>query len=104
MKKSITGIGVLLLSCMSFNMAFGGKASVELGEKLFNDPSLGGSKNTRSCATCHPNGEGMEKAADRDDLVKMINRCIVGALAGEKLDGRSAEMLSLKMYIISQKK
>ena len=104
MKKLSMLFGLLLFTCLSVSLAFGGKASIELGEKLFNDPSLGGSKNTRSCATCHPNGEGMEKAGDRDDLSSMINRCIVGALGGEKIDGRSLEMLSLKMYIISLKK
>lgn len=104
MKKSIIGMGILLLSCLSFSLAFGSESSVALGEKLFNDPALAGSTNPRSCASCHPDGKGMMKAAEREDLVKMINKCIAGALGTKKIDEGSAEMLSLKMYIMSFKK
>jgi len=83
------------------NAAFAGESSVELGKKLFNDPALGGSTNARSCASCHPAGEGLEGSGNKENLSAMINRCIQGPLKGSKIDGRSVEMRSLKMYIQS---
>jgi cytochrome c peroxidase len=81
--------------------ALAGKSSVELGKQLFNDPSLGSSTNDKSCNSCHPGGEGLEKAASLKDLSKTINLCVTGPMAGKKLDGRGVEMRSLKMYIES---
>ncbi|MEN8135255.1 MAG: cytochrome c peroxidase [Thermodesulfobacteriota bacterium] len=81
--------------------AMAGKSSVELGKKLFNDPTLGGSTNDKSCNSCHADGEGLEKAGDNKKLVKVINQCITGPLKGKKIDGRTADMRSLKMYIKS---
>jgi hypothetical protein len=88
--------GALLLSG---GQAMAGKTSVELGEKLFNDPALGGSPNDKNCNSCHAGGEGLAKAADHKNLVKVINQCIAGPMEGAKIDGRSAEMRSLKMAI-----
>lgn len=79
----------------------GANSSVEDGKKLFNDPTLGASQNDKSCASCHPDGEGLEKAGSNPKLTQMINRCIVGALKGEKIDGRTSEMRALKLYIES---
>ncbi|MBU0479877.1 MAG: cytochrome-c peroxidase [Proteobacteria bacterium] len=81
--------------------ATAGESSVEKGSKLFNDPALGGSTNPKSCNSCHPGGEGLEKAGAKANLTEMINRCVVGPLKGSKIDGRSVEMRSLKMYIES---
>jgi cytochrome c553 len=104
MKKMLLSVALIFAFSISANVALGGESSSALGEKLFNDSTLGGSTNPKSCASCHPKGEGMAKAADRSDLTEMINRCIVGPLKGEKIDGRSVEMRSLKMYIQSLKK
>ncbi|MBU0673499.1 MAG: cytochrome-c peroxidase [Proteobacteria bacterium] len=82
-------------------MVIAGESSVELGKKLFNDPTLGGSTNPKSCNTCHPDGKDLEKAASKSSLSSTINNCIKSALNGEKVDGRSVEMRSLKMYIES---
>ena len=100
-KRTLTITTIIAVSLFAGGSAWAEKSSVEMGQKLFNDTSLGGSTNDKSCASCHPGGEGMEKAGTRDDLTKMINRCITGPLAGEKLDGRKVEMRSLKMYIQS---
>jgi len=81
--------------------ALAGKSSLELGEKLFKDPTLGGSTNDKSCDSCHAGGKKLEKAAGEKNLTGVINRCITGPLGGHKIDGRSAEMRSLKMYIES---
>jgi cytochrome c peroxidase len=83
--------------------AMAGKTSVELGKKLFNDPTLGGSTNDKSCNSCHADGKGLEKAGDNKKLVKVINQCITGPLKGKKIDGRTADMRSLKLYIKSLK-
>ena len=100
MKKSnlfvVILAGTLLLTG---GQAMADKSSVELGKKLFNDPTLGGSTNAKSCNSCHAGGEGLENAAENKKLVKVINQCITGPLKGKKIDGRTAEMRSLKMYI-----
>ena len=74
---------------------------MELGKKRLTDPTLGGSANDKSCNSCHADGKGLEKASDNKKLVKVINQCITGPLKGKKIDGRTAEMRSLKMYIKS---
>lgn len=73
--------------------------SAELGKQLFNDSSLGSSKNAASCGSCHRNGEGMEEAGYNPELTEMINRCIKGPLQGEALPEDSVEMKSLVDYI-----
>ena len=74
------------------------------GEKLFNDPQLAGSVNTSSCATCHPDGKGLEKAFENPKLVSVINACITGPLEGRALEESSVEMQSLKLYVESLKR
>ena len=101
MKKCYMAIILTVSALLLAGPALAGKSSIEYGKELFNDPHLGGSTNEDSCNTCHPNGEGLEKAGRNQHLAKVINRCITGPLKGEKIDGRSAEMRSLKMYIES---
>lgn len=81
--------------------AVAGKSSVEYGKELFNNPALAGSANDKSCNSCHADGSGLEKAEAKKNLSRTINRCITGPLGGKKIDGRSVEMRSLKMYIES---
>lgn len=71
------------------------------GEKLFNDPQLSGSSNASGCATCHPDGKGLEDAADNPRLVAVINACITGPLGGAPLAKNSVEMQLLKLYVKS---
>ena len=101
MKKA--GITTLTLGALIFlaAIATAGKSSVEYGKQLFNDPTLGGSPNDKSCNSCHANGQGLEKSGTRKNLSQTINQCVTGPLGGKKLDGRSVEMRSLKMYIES---
>lgn len=89
-----------VLGLASFPAA-GEDASKELGEKLFNDPALGGSKNTESCGACHPGGEGLEGAGRLANLTEAINLCIERPLKGEKIGVDSVEMKSLVLYIKS---
>lgn len=89
------------ISLLFTGVAMAKKSSAEFGETLFNDQSLAGSTNDSSCNSCHEKGKGLEKAAENPDLNKAINRCVIDPLGGEKIDGRSAQMRSLKMYILS---
>ncbi len=84
--------------------AAGGKSSAELGEKLFNDPAFAGSTNEYSCKSCHQGGKKLGKIGGRKNLARIINRCITGPMSGKKIDGRSVEMRSLKLYLQSLSK
>jgi hypothetical protein len=75
------------------------KQSVDLGRTIFSDPALGTSGKT--CSSCHPGGKGLENAAARKDLMRMINVCITGPLKGKELQEDSIEMRSLILYINS---
>jgi len=78
-----------------------GKTSLEYGKSLFSNPELGGSTNDKSCNSCHADGEKLAAAAANPKLAELINKCITGPMLGEKIDGRSAEMRSLKLYLQS---
>lgn len=75
------------------------RGSVELGKKLFNDPSLG--TTGKSCNTCHTDGKNLSKAGAMKDLAGVINSCITQNLKGKALDVNSVEMKSMIMYIKS---
>ena len=62
---------------------------------------LGGSANESSCSSCHAGGKGLENVAAVKKLSRAINKCIVEKMEGEKIDGRTVAMRSLKMYIKS---
>jgi cytochrome c553 len=73
------------------------------GKVLFNDPKFGGGTVGMSCNSCHPDGKGVEKAADRKDLEKQVNACIKNALKGKGIDLKSADMADIIVYIKSLK-
>ena len=73
------------------------------GKKLFDDPKFAGGTAGRSCSSCHPDGKGAAKAADKADLRKTINSCIVNALHGKAIDPRSSEMDDMVAYLKSVK-
>jgi len=101
MKKGRIALMLTVSTLLLAGSALGGESSIEYGKKLFNDPHLGGSTNAESCNSCHPNGNGLEKAGSNPNLSDVINQCVTGPLKGEKIDGRTVEMRSLKMYIES---
>jgi len=104
MKKTCWTIGLFAIISFFAGSAMGTDASIDLGKKLFNDPTLGGSSNDKSCGSCHRSGEGLEKAGAQTNLPKMINFCIERPLKGKKLEDGSVELESLKMYIKSVSK
>ncbi|MBZ4219679.1 MAG: cytochrome C [Chlorobium sp.] len=105
MKKSLfSSLFVMLIASMHTAGAFAADLpSLEKGHQLFNSPSLAGATSTKSCASCHPKGAGLQNAWKNPDLVTQINTCIAGPLKGLKLNVNSVEMQSLIMYIRSLK-
>jgi cytochrome c peroxidase len=77
--------------------------NTEKGKALFSDPKFGGGTAGMSCNSCHQDGKGLEKAADRKDLEKMVNACIKNALKGKGIDPKSAEMADIVAYLKSLK-
>ena len=99
MAKNCLALAAAIILGLIALTAPGEEASVALGKKLFNDPTLGGSTSPASCNGCHPDGKGLEKAAGKDSLVTTINFCIEQPLQGKPLDKKSVELESLRMYI-----
>ena len=75
------------------------QASVERGQELFNSTKLGAKP--ISCASCHPNGSKLQRAASYGDkrLIKIVNQCIRTMLAGKALPTESDDMASLVSYL-----
>jgi cytochrome c peroxidase len=105
---------IALMSFMAvaliFTVAFGA-TSAERGKALFNDPKAFGATGITSCASCHPEGKGLEtsgKWLKRTfvnpggtwlKLQDAINVCIIMANKGKAIDPRSQEMKDLVSYI-----
>lgn len=101
---------ILSIVILSVGLAFAG-GSVENGKKLYNDITLGGSTNAKSCNTCHPGGKGLEKAGTKkytslmgmkvNALEDVVNICIERPLGGKKLAHDSQKMKDIVSYIKS---
>ena len=101
MKKQIWLAAVTAIFLAAGLVSAAGKSSAETGKEMFNDPRFGGSPNDSSCNSCHAGGKGLENAGENTNFTKLVNNCLVGKMEGEKMDGRTASMRSLKMYIKS---
>jgi cytochrome c peroxidase len=100
------GLTIALCVMVSFGLMVAlavAAGDAEKGKALFNDPKLGGGTAGMSCNSCHQEGKGVEKAADRKDLEKMVNACIKNALNGKGIDPKSAEMEDIVAYLKSLK-
>jgi cytochrome c len=100
------GLKITMLSMISVSLIFSlaiAAGDMEKGKALFNDPKFGGGTAGVSCNSCHPDGKGLEKAADKKDLEKFVNACIKNALKGKGIDTKSAEMADIVAYIKSLK-
>lgn len=97
MNKLIVVIGILLLTGYH---AFANEApSLSLGKTLFESVELG--SKGQGCATCHPQGKGLDKVADFNDteLKDIINACLRDALGAEMISPDSQEMNALLAYV-----
>ncbi len=94
---------LILLACSATSPATE-VPTAQLGKKLFHADNLG--TNNKSCATCHPDGQGLEEIDAYDDgmLKEMVNFCIRDALKGEMMDLESTEIESFLLYLRSLKK
>jgi cytochrome c553 len=100
------GLKIAMLSMVSLGLIFSlaiAAGDAEKGKALFNDPKFGGGTAGVSCNSCHPDGKGLEKAADRKDLEKFVNACIKNALKGKGIDPKSADMADIVAYLKSLK-
>jgi mono/diheme cytochrome c family protein len=103
-KMNLLKIGLVSMLSVGLSIPFALAAGdAAKGKVLFNDSQLGGGTAGISCNACHPDGKGLEKAADKKDLPKVINACIKNALKGKGIDPKSAEMVDLIAYIKSLK-
>ena len=81
------GLKITMLSMISVSLIFSlamAAGDMEKGKALFNDPKFGGGTAGVSCNSCHPDGKGLEKAADKKDLEKFVNACIKNALERQR--------------------
>jgi cytochrome c553 len=91
---------------LTFTFAFAA-GEAEKGKALFNDPKFAGG--VTACNSCHPNGKGLEKSADKKEfnimgkkqksLEEAVNFCIVNANKGKAIDVKSAQMKEMVAYI-----
>ncbi len=100
MKELRMALFVIVAFSFMFTLALAA-GNGEKGKILFNDPKFGGGTVGMSCNSCHQDGKGLEKAADRKDLEKMVNACIKNALKGKGIDPKSAEMADVVAYLRS---
>ncbi len=100
-----------LISCgLIFSFAFAA-GNIEKGKALFNDPKAFSGAAGKSCGTCHPNGQGLEKAGIMKEwknpagkwmsIEDAVNVCIVMANKGTAIDPKSEQMKDLVAYIKS---
>ena len=102
MKYTIVAISILFfLLSISYATEV---PTVALGDKLFHAENLG--TNGRSCASCHPDGKGLDEIDAYDDgmLKEMVNFCIRDAMKGKMMDLESTEIESFRLYLRSLKK
>jgi len=75
----------ILTTLLLAGLAFSGQSSVELGMLLFHDPAMGGSRNEKSCNSCHPEGRGLEQATLKQNVTEVIKSCILGPMDGNRV-------------------
>jgi cytochrome c len=110
MKTLRTAIFVVIVLGLALSVAVAMKPTPEeRGKAYFNEPNFAGG--TTACSSCHPDGRGLEKAAEKKTLItpagsagtleEAINICIVNANKGRALDPKSREMQDMVAYIKS---
>jgi cytochrome c len=108
-KKKIFLLSAALTGAMLSAAIAAGDAAE--GKALFNNPKF--ADGVRACSSCHPDGRGLENAADKKEfhigrqtqrsLEEAVNACIVNANEGKAIDPQSAEMQNIVAYIKSLK-
>ncbi|WP_041956265.1 c-type cytochrome [Sulfurospirillum arsenophilum] len=107
MKQNLL-LQVTTLCLFGASLAFGG--DVIQGEKLFKNPTLGGSTNEQSCFSCHANGalfkeglfsrkEHILMGAKFNSVAEIVNMCIEKPLAGKAIATNGKEMEDILSYM-----
>ena len=109
-------VKVVLLSMIAVGLIFSfafAAGNIEKGKALFNDPKFAGGTAGKSCNSCHLDGKGLEKAAEKKEfgimgkkqmsLEEAVNFCIVNANKGKVIDTKSDQMKDMVAYIKSLK-
>ncbi|HYA87470.1 MAG TPA: cytochrome C [Nitrospirota bacterium] len=100
MKRCALIVFIALATAVGISFVFAAEgASIEKGKALFNDPKLG--TTGKSCNSCHPDGQNIQKAGFNSDLDRIVNGCITHSIKGKALAPQSIEMQSLILYIKS---
>jgi len=94
-------IFAVLLTLLASGAAATEGPTLAMGQTLFTSTELG--NNGKSCASCHPQGKGLEEIDAYDDemLKEMINFCIRDALSGRMFAPDSQELESVLLYLRS---
>ena len=112
MKIMKVSLLLLIILGLTFSVAFAKNTCRKKGERhsLTDTKFAGGSK---ACSECHPNGKGLEKAADKKEFKIMgktqknieeaVNFCIINANMGKAIDVKSEQMKDMVAYIKSLK-
>ena len=81
----------LVISGLISSVAFAMKhLPEERGKTLFNDPKFAGG--TKSCNACHPDGKGVEKAADKKEF-NIMGKTQKSLEEAQKLPRRQQELV-----------
>lgn len=99
MKKTIATVTLALLTLGPAQAVE--SPTQELGRTLFEATGLG--SKGKSCAACHPQGEGLAKVGDFSDaeLKDIINACLRDAMGAKMLSTEAQEMDALLAYVRS---
>ncbi len=105
----------LIICGLVFSSVFAA-GNVEKGKTIFNDPKAFSGTAGKSCASCHPDGKGLEKSAMKGkkewknpagmwlNLEDAINVCVILANKGTTMDPKSEDMKEIVAYIKSLEK
>ena len=110
--------GLLFTAAFAAHQVESGTAAVIAGDvvkgkALFNDAKFAGATSGKSCNSCHPDGKGLDKAADKKEfnimgkkqnsLEEAVNFCIENSIKGKAIDKASNQMKDIVAYIRSLK-
>lgn len=105
-------LSIATLTLIALGLIFSGAFAMkhlpeERGKTLFTDSKFAGG--SKACNSCHPDGKGLEKAADKKEfkimgktqksLEEAVNFCIENASKGKAIDAKSEQMKDMVAYI-----
>ncbi len=97
MNKVLIALGIFILTVLPAQAIEA--PSLSLGKTLFESTELG--TKGKSCASCHPQGKGLNMVGDFNDveLKDIMNACLRDALGAAMISTDSQEMDALLAYV-----